>query len=71
MQREKLYNLYRTVYFIVALLAFIMSKILNDQFSTVRKRYCVVQDEFIFSHFIVLSPNIFYLKKRNTSQAAA
>jgi hypothetical protein len=37
MQREKLYNLHTTAYFIIALFAFKMDKILSDQSSTVRK----------------------------------
>ena len=63
MQREKLYNLHKTVCFIVALFVFKMKKILNDQFSTVRKRYLLVQDEFFFSYFNFLSPDIFCLQK--------
>ena len=38
MQREKLYNLHKTAYFIVALFVFKMDKTLSDQISTVRKR---------------------------------
>jgi hypothetical protein len=63
MQREKLYNLHKTAYFIVALFVFKMNKILSDQISTVRKRHFLVQDEFIFSYFIFLSPDILHLKK--------
>jgi len=37
MQRETLYNLLRTAFFIVAVFAFKMVKILSDQISTVRK----------------------------------
>ena len=71
MQREKLYNLRKTAYFIVAFVVFKMNKILSNQFSIVRKRYFLVEDEFIFSYFIFLSPDIFYLKKQNTSQYTA
>src|SRR5690348_5108154 len=63
MQREKLYNLHTTAYFIVAFSVFKMKKILSNQFSVVRKRYFLIEDEFIFSYFIFLSPDIFYLKK--------
>jgi hypothetical protein len=37
MQREKLYNLYRTGNFTVVLFAFKIDKILRDQISTLRK----------------------------------
>ena len=36
-QYEKLYNLHKTAYFIVALFVFKMDKILSDQISTARK----------------------------------
>lgn len=63
MKREKLYNLHKIGYFIVAFFVFKMNKILSNLFSIVRKRYFLVEDEFIFSYFIFLSPDIFYLKK--------
>ena len=68
MQREKLYNLHKAACFIVALFAFKIDKILSDQISTGRKRHFLVQDEFIFSHVILLSPDIFYLKKNKIYQ---
>jgi hypothetical protein len=58
MQREKLYNLHKTPYFIFAFFVFKVNKLLSDQSSTVRKRYFLVQDEFIF-----FSPDVFYFKK--------
>ncbi len=63
MQREKLYNLLRTAFFIVAIFAFKMVKILSDQISTVRKRYLFwhKMNQF-FSYFIFLSPDILHLK---------
>ena len=63
MQRENLYNLQKTAYFIIALFVFKMNKILRDQFLTMWKRYFLVQDKFIFSYWIFLSSDIFYLRK--------
>jgi len=53
MQRNKLYNLHKTTYFMVALFLFKWKKTLSDQISTVRKWYCfLLQDKFVFSYFI-------------------
>src|ERR1700722_292266 len=45
MEREKLYNLHKPAFFIVALFAFKMDKIFSDQISTVRK---LVAENFAF-----------------------
>jgi hypothetical protein len=63
MQREKLYNLHRAASFTIVLFAFKIDKILSDQILTLRKRYFLVKDDFVFSYFIFLLPDIFYLKK--------
>jgi hypothetical protein len=60
MQREKLYNLHRTAYFLVALLVFKMDKNLKGQILPVRKWDVF---EFGFSYFIFLLLDVFYLKK--------
>src|ERR1700733_9552633 len=65
MQREKLYNLDKTAYFIVAFFVFKMDKILSDQISTVRKwDVFLIQAEFIFSYFILLLPDMFLKKNK-------
>ncbi len=63
MQREKHYNLHKITYSIVAIFVFRMNKILRDEFSIVRERYFSVQDGFIFSYFIFMSLDIFYLER--------
>ena len=54
MQREKLHNLHKTAFFIAVLIAFKMIKNLKGYILTVRKRYFLIQDKFVFSYFILL-----------------
>ena len=60
MQREKLYNLYTTAFFIGVLFVFKMDKTFSDQILTVRKKKFLTYDEFIVSCFIFQSPNMFF-----------
>jgi hypothetical protein len=60
-QCEKLYNLHETAFFFTVA-HFKMVKTSSGQISTVRKRYFLAQDGLVFSYFIFLSPDIFYLK---------
>ena len=58
MQREKLYNLQRTAYFNCLFFLFKKSKILYDQFSTLRKnRVFRHKTRILFSYFIFSSLN--------------
>ena len=65
MQREKLYNLHKTAYFIVALFVFKMHKILINQISTVRKQ-CFLW--YKMNSFFVISSShqpICFIKEKN------
>jgi len=53
MRNEKLYNLHKTAFFIVASFAFKMDNILSDRISTLQKDN--MNEKFIFSYFIFLS----------------
>jgi len=69
MQHEKLHNLHRTAYFIVALIYF------ENQRNSERSNFDFAKKVF-FSYatnafFSYLSPDMLYLKKQNTPQDAA
>ena len=69
MQREKLYNLYKTATFTVALFLLKIDKVLSDQFRLCKKIVLLACNERIF---YVMYPLIcFILKKQNTPQDAA
>jgi hypothetical protein len=71
MQHEKLYNLHKTAFLIATVFVSKLDNIMSDQILTARKQYLfLVQDEFAFSYFIVLLPQMFYLKKKTTQGAA-
>ena len=55
MQREKLYNLHKTAYFIVALFCFQNGQNFErSNFDRAKTILFLVQDEFVFSHIISL-----------------
>ena len=59
MQREKLYPLHTTAFFIVALSVFKMDKAFSNQNLTVPKRYIFGTYQIPFYFFIFSSPNMF------------
>jgi hypothetical protein len=61
MQREKLYNLDKTAYFIVAVFVFKMNKIFErSNFDRAKMIFFFEQNEFVFSYLILLLPDMFY-----------
>ena len=71
MPREKLYNVHKTTYFIAALFVFKTDKILSVKFRLCKNTTFLIQYEFVYSYFIYLPLDIFYLKKQNVLQDTA
>ena len=72
MQREKLYNLFKTAYFIVALFVFKMDRTMSDQILTLRKRDVFFgrrRIHFSLSHLFSICYVCF--QKQNTQHDAA
>jgi hypothetical protein len=61
MQREKLYNLHKTTYFIVALLCFQNGQnFVRSNFDRAKMGLFLIQDELVFFYFILLLSDMFY-----------
>jgi hypothetical protein len=64
MQREKLYNLHKTTYFIAALFSFKMDKILSNQISAMEKDNVFDTQRMHSCYFIVSSPILGFIKRK-------